>query len=523
VNEQQYRQLCESGDRLLTAPHASPETVAIPWLHVIRAHPMFLSQYEDLFAPESARTRLRTGYRRLRTVGSRVRFLASAGLGPGTPWITARPLPDRVDVLIVSHLVSASFAGQNGDFYFGDIPARLPEAGRTVLVALVNYSGVDAQALAGHWKAGTTPRVILSPTLGAADELAMQRAMRCEAARLRGSAADATSEWERRFIARAALEARSGGALAALRMAEQVRRLVAAVRPAALVITHEGHSWERLAFAAARSVDQAVLCIGYQHAVLFNMQHAVQRGLAPRFNPDVVLTSGEFARDRLRGGAPAGYPRIEVMGSNRTFKPTRAPGGPAPDEPPGTACLVLPEGEAGECNALFGFSMACAIAHPELRFIWRLHPNISHADLTRQNPALLNAPSNVVVSKGSTLEEDIAQSAWTLYRGTTAVVQAVQSGVQPIYLERAGEISIDTLHDLEGGRAKVTTVADFSRIVAVSRPAAERRQQLRAAQAYCARLLTPMNLDALLVCLPRSPVLAPGTTTSGCDSATIPP
>lgn len=504
MNEQQFRQLCQSGDRLLTAPDASFETVAIPWLHVIRAHPMFLSLYADLFEPVSTRSRLRTEYRRLRTIGSRLRFVAKAGMGNAAPWTASGPLPDQVDVLIVSHLVAASFAGKDSDFYFGDIPSRLALAGRSAVIALIDYSGADAKSLAGRWSDTSVPRVILSAALGTSDELSMQASMRREGQRLRATITPAMSPWERRFVARAALEARSGGTLAALRTAEQVRRLVAAVRPRALMITHEGHSWERLAFAAARSVDPAIACIGYQHAVLFNLQHALQRDLAPRFNPDLVLTSGGIAMDRLRGRGTDYTPHTEVLGSNRTFSPAPAGGDAhqAASSRTGDACLVLPEGVASECNALFDFSMACAAACPAMRFIWRLHPNISYPELTAQNPALRNLPPNITLSSGTTLDEDIAQSAWTLYRGTTAVVQAVQSGLLPIYLDRPGEISIDTLHDLQGGRAIVARVEEFSGIVAAGRLAPDAVARLRVAQQYCARLLTPMNLDVLLERLP---------------------
>ena len=38
----QYLALCEACDRVLLAPDATIERVAVPWLHVIREHPVFL-------------------------------------------------------------------------------------------------------------------------------------------------------------------------------------------------------------------------------------------------------------------------------------------------------------------------------------------------------------------------------------------------------------------------------------------------------------------------------------------------
>jgi hypothetical protein len=110
-------------------------------------------------------------------------------------------------------------------------------------------------------------------------------------------------------------------------------------------------------------------------------------------------------------------------------------------------CLVLPEGIVEECRILFTFSLSCARACPEVRFIWRLHPIMSFDKLVRRVPVLGNLPSNIEIS-AQTFEEDIARSSWALYRGSTAVVTAAANGVTPIYLEQPGELSIDPLFEI---------------------------------------------------------------------------
>ena len=49
INENQYRLLCELTDKLLNVDGVKTERVAISMLHVMRAHPIFLSRYESLF------------------------------------------------------------------------------------------------------------------------------------------------------------------------------------------------------------------------------------------------------------------------------------------------------------------------------------------------------------------------------------------------------------------------------------------------------------------------------------------
>ena len=49
ITEKQYTELCEVSNEILNRPDSKIERVAIPWLHVIREHPIILAKYETLF------------------------------------------------------------------------------------------------------------------------------------------------------------------------------------------------------------------------------------------------------------------------------------------------------------------------------------------------------------------------------------------------------------------------------------------------------------------------------------------
>jgi hypothetical protein len=158
---------------------------------------------------------------------------------------------------------------------------------------------------------------------------------------------------------------------------------------------------------------------------------------------------------------------------------------------------VLPEGAVGECNLLFGFSLKCAREMPDLTFIWRLHPNMNYKILMKQCPDLRDLPSNVILSD-RTLEEDVAQSHWGLYRSSSAIVQAGVSGVRPVYLHVPGEIRLDTLHGLGAERTEVVEFSEFRKVVM----AAEADESTSEAaclrvQDYCEQVFTPMDINAL--------------------------
>ena len=52
INKKQYIELCEACNKILLLPDTKNERVAIPWLHVIREHPIILTRYNHLFLPE---------------------------------------------------------------------------------------------------------------------------------------------------------------------------------------------------------------------------------------------------------------------------------------------------------------------------------------------------------------------------------------------------------------------------------------------------------------------------------------
>ena len=508
MNEEEYKLLCEACDNVLLAPDSTVESGAIPWLHVVREHPVFLDNYLDII--ESAKGAKVIGRRWLRFLRSRAwwfRQLGRALCSDGQLWFGPKELPRQIDVLFVSHLINASHAGQEDDFYFGELPNELAKQGQSVVVTLINYSCEPAAYLACKWKGSRVQRVVLSVSLRIFDEVLLRMRLKKESLRLRGIAKNEAPGLAQRVLARAAEEALSGSSQTTLRMATQIGALVAKLQPKVIVVTHEGHAWERVAFATARSVHPNVRCIGYQHAAVFRLQHAIRRNLEREYNPDNILTAGIVSKAQLeRAPGLIGIP-ISVLGSNRNYKRGKTSHRMHADREvhsDSRACLVLPEGITSECHLLFEFSLLCALANPEIQFIWRLHPIVSFESLTAQNRKLRNLPGNILVSQ-STLEEDITRSCWALYRGTTAIVQAVTAGICPIYLMLPGELTIDPLYEVEGWRAKVATILDLENLINNTGryDDAEFKTQLIEsemwmAKKYCEDFFMPFNVNTLL-------------------------
>ena len=501
MREEQYRAICHACDRVLMAPGLGLARVAIPWLHVIREHPVVLAQYAGIVQPDGGGSgRLTRSIRSSLTWG---RGMWRAASSDGEHWV-GRDLPQGVDVLIVSHLVSRAHVGAPTDFYFSGLPQELERMGRSVLIALINHTGTPAQELEGEWDTNLAPRVVLSSTLGLTAERALRRDLRREARALNVQAAAEPDPMMRRVLRRAAAEALSSGSQGNLRLARQIGALVRALNPTSLMVTYEGHAWERVAFASARAERPAVRCVGYQHSALFPLQHAIRRNLGPSYDPDRLLTSGTASKRSLESSPDLARTPIAVLGSNRGAK-LELGESPSNEEigARAKACLVLPEGFASECHRLFGFSLECARAFPEIEFIWRLHPVLSFSTLAAGTPDYKRLPRNVSLSVG-TLEEAVSLSRWVLYRGSTAVVKAVMAGVRPIYLTSDNEMSIDPLAGIGDWRGSVQTPAEFGWMTTgepksgmeacEGMPSVSPEEEARE---YCASLFTPFDFDLL--------------------------
>jgi len=501
VTEAEYFALTAACDALLCAPPVTPERVAVPWLHVLSEHPNNLSQYKWVFdrpgLPAKARRNLRHSLGIARTLASGIaRTLARSLWSPGNN-LAPGPVqfPAQVDMLIISHLVSAQAGPESTDFYYGRLPEELASRGLSSLVALQDHvPNADRSFRERLTRGGVMSRVVLPRWSTWNQERRMVRGARRVASVLLKESLAAQTPLQRAVALEAAHHAATGSTIASLRLHEAVKRLCARFRPRALMVTWEGHAWERLAFHAARSVDPAVRCIGYQHTILFPRSHALKRSLGEGYDPDVILTVGDVTRDVLRTAEGLRGMPVITYGSHRRVAAAVQRASDA-----STRCLVIPEGIESECLALFDFALSAAVHMPDMQFVLRMHPVLPFDGLARRHPRFRALPANVRVSNHADITTDFAQCDWALYRGSSAAVHAVLAGVRPMYVERPGELPIDPLFALDGWRRHVATVEALAAVVAVDRAATseDRRREWEPARAFCGRYVVPPNPEVV--------------------------
>ena len=490
MDERQYFQLSEVCDALLKAEDTSLPRIAIPWLHILNEHPAHLAGYADLFA--------RHGTSRFRGVKqlAYLLWILRPRFNRERPWYGLPSLPDRADVVFVSHLLNKSQLGAAEDFYFGELPGALGVEGLTTVVALLDHTGMDLRHLARYWTANSAPRVVFSRSLGWLDELKLWMQLRKEACILRGLSARATSKLQKDICDAAAVQAVTPSSLATFRLYSQFQNLVERLRPSSIVVTYEGHAWERIVFAAARAVNPAIRCVGYQHAVLFPRSHAIKRLLGWEYDPDVICTGGQVTHDVLASVPQLRDVPVVTVGTHRQegsksvleHKLVSA-------KPP--ACLVIPDGTLGECLLILGFVLAAAKAATDVNFVVRMHPVMPFASVIAKDKRFRAMPRNIEISDKS-INDDFARCRWAVYRGSGAAIRAVIAGLRPFYFKPYGErLTIDPLYSLEMWRCIVSTPSDLLDRIQhdLASDSETLESEMREPRQFCTKYFTPINLE----------------------------
>jgi hypothetical protein len=520
MTAQEYADITAACDRLLRAAGTSLARVAIPTLHVINEHPSCTSVYDSALHPE----RPWRGMRPLtewedspRAALRAARAIARGSFAEGLPLQSTVAGP--VDVLIVSHLVNPAQLQRDEDFYFGPLQRLLTERGATSMLAFVNH--LSPERARGMARDATLQfnRAVLPDR--APPRIEARLWLQCLRARnaLRDAARAAANPVDRAVAMLASRHAWLSATVANLRLHRAIAQLCRSLTPRIVLTTYEGEACERLIWHAARSNGLRTLCAGYQHTRLLPLSHAVRRPIGVReldCDPDVVLTLGDSSHATLASSPQLAALRLIKYGSHR-WLPNHIP----PPEARANICLVLPDADPCETALLFEFAAACAQQLPQTTFALRPHPGTDLQALRRLTPVLNELPANAIVSVSTTLAEDCAGARYCLYRGSSAAVQAVMSGIKPFYVCGADELSFDPLGSLRGWRETVSSPEDLVtrlRAPGVADDLSAAREASNLCQQYTAQL-RPAAISELLELAGPEDTATPVPTRRGASRA----
>ena len=305
-----YRQLCTSCDNFLSTHSLNdPYVASISCLHVLNGHTTHLSKYfsrQNIFI-----VALRFFLRALCKISSGLFFcLQRISISKFTNSFS------DIDVVVFSHLLNPEQLKDSSDFYFGDLHNVVSANNKRVLFVLFNHTGQPEYRLWSDIDAKVSSRIPIINNLNPLEELFIALTQFKLFIRFRRATYTASIAHIPNFTTNIL----SGQTSSNLRFFKQIEDLFSKLKPSTVITTYEGHPWERLVFYAARFANSSVNCIAYQHAIIFPLQHSIQRSWGPLFDPNIVLFSGKTGLDWFvshKNFSPtidvAGTPRFSVL------------------------------------------------------------------------------------------------------------------------------------------------------------------------------------------------------------------
>jgi hypothetical protein len=117
IDLEKYKEICKICDEILLSPDANEVTVAIPILHVIRDHPIFLNQYDSIFIKNIEKNKFNYIHLVKYFISLLLAFIKGKFIH-NKYWVSSNKLKKSYDYIFVSHLLNEDQAGDNRDFYY---------------------------------------------------------------------------------------------------------------------------------------------------------------------------------------------------------------------------------------------------------------------------------------------------------------------------------------------------------------------------------------------------------------------
>jgi len=450
MNQQEYEQICTECDQVLCEEGLdSVGVMAISYLHVLNEHPIHTSKY---IVPSSP-----TLFAVLRFfIDGFARIITSVFVFYRIYQFSPKV---KSDVLVLSHLLNAAQLKQESDFYFGELLQILKSKEITNALALINHSA-NLSRKAFCDSSFSQPKFIFSRILSPCDELLIKLEQWQAYSRLREISAERSAP----RLLKIANESLAPSTAANLRLYRQTLCLIRKIQPKAVVLTYEGHAWERLVFHASRQVLPNITCIAYQHTAIFPKQHAIRRSLGPLYDPDIVVFAGSTGQNWFLESADF-HPKTQVVGTPRYDSQIQDLNTKLDLANACPSCLLVPDGTLQECLLFASFGLVCSQLMPQVRFVMRLHPVISWSVICNQDNRLKCLPDNFVISN-KPIESDFVDNFWVIYRGSGAGIRGASVGLRPLYLNSPSSGSnINLLCFLDSWMRVVSTPKDVQSII----------------------------------------------------------
>jgi hypothetical protein len=238
---------------------------------------------------------------------------------------------------------------------------------------------------------------------------------------------------------------------------EKILAFIEQCKPKKIFFTYEGYAWEKLLIYRLKKKYPNILLFGYYFSIISKYQNSP---FLPKYNqliPDYILTSGNIQRKKFIKYKYKNY-KIFNIGSNRNLFHFKKNANLKKNK----SIILLPEAFIEEVLLFIDFAKKSSEIMLD-KFILRLHPSLlENIELNKIIKKEIKN-TNIFISK-QTKEKDFSISKIAVYRGSSSIIEAINYGLFPVYLNIKNELSIDPLYEISKYIKKLKNVSDLKKI-----------------------------------------------------------
>ena len=258
------------------------------------------------------------------------------------------------------------------------------------------------------------------------------------------------------------------------------KRMLKDFSPKAVIFPFEARAWECSLVTQAKALG--ILTVGYQHSSLTPRHRSIfnrQTTDSIEKLPDKVITCGEITANRLIKSSPFAYSDRLCIGAAMRM-------GEMQILNPGKKILVTFSSSRSEAFRLFNFFFNVVGNGLNSHLIFRPHPTIQVKEIFEK----FNWPIGTIYSENRSLEQDISESLCIAYSSSTVVIQGMQYGRIPLYIDIGDILSGDPLDDAVDFKLQVNNPEQTIKILNLLMGSRIRKNELaNSAKAYSLKYL----------------------------------
>ena len=444
MHSDEFSKLCKYCDNIILSDINSELTLSYSKLHVIKNHPEFNNEY---FLEKSIKKKSK--YVKTNFFFGILRYVKSFFNEDKNFYFKSKK-EKKIQCLVISSLINLRHLNHDEDFYYGSLLQQLKKKNIELKLILRNDTNLSSKKV---YKKLKKNKIILSKRTLIIYEIYFIILAFCTY--LKFNLFVKKFNYKKKKINFFSLRS-FGYIVSNLRQSLQIEKLVKIFKPRFLIITFEGHAWERLVIKRLKKFEN-IKIFAYQFSAVTKNHHSLFRSINTDLDPDCILTTGNNTYNMFskKYNCP-----IKIIGSKKSLKRNLNINFRRNMKKTKNSILILPEAYISESRSLLNFCIKISEIYKHYKFYLRLHPMI-HFD---QIDVDIKKYNNIEVSNVS-LEEDFKRTSVFIYRGSASAIEASAYGLIPIYYGPYNFANVNPLFQVLSRKSYITDPKKFENLI----------------------------------------------------------